>query len=146
MIDSFGRFTPDYPGQQYYQDPMYVRYMNQQHPQAQPQQMPVNPQSPSSRSVEVVPADNIKAATEFPVSAGMTQMIIGRDDSFIVVKAVSVTGQVTLDIYDKRPPEPPAPTINPNDYVRKDELNALIAEAINASQPKRTTVKKEETA
>ena len=57
--------------------------------------------------VEVGPAASEKVAEEFPVAAGATQMIIGSDDSFIAVKAVSVTGQVTFDIYDKRPPAPP---------------------------------------
>jgi hypothetical protein len=138
MIDSFGRFTPDYPGQQYYQDPMYVRYMNQ-HQQPQAPQQP-----PSTRTVEVEPADNVKAATEFPVAAGATKMIVGRDDSFIVVKAVSVTGQVTIDIFDRRPPEPPAPVINPDDFVRRDEIGELIAMAISERQPKKTAAKKED--
>ena len=127
MINQFGQFIPDYPGQQYYQDPVYMRYMAQQHqPQVQQQQQQ------NSRMVEVVPAASEKAAEEFPVAAGATQMIIGSDDSFVAVKSVSVTGQVTFDIYDKRPPAPPAPTLNPADYVRKDELEALISEALQA--------------
>lgn len=144
MVDSFGRFIPDYPGQQYYQDPMFMRHMSQQQvqPQVQPQ---VAQQMPSARTVEVEPADSVKAATETPVAAGATKMIIGRDDSFIVVKAVSVTGQVSIDIFDKRPPEPPAPVIDPADFVRRDEIGALIAEAMNERQPRKTAAKKEET-
>lgn len=138
MINQFGQFIPDYPGQQYYQDPVYMRYMAQQHqPQVQQQQQQ------SSRMVEVVPAASEKAAEEFPVAAGATQMIIGSDDSFIAVKAVSVTGQVTFDIYDKRPPAPPVQPLNPADYVRKDEVAVLIAEALKTAKTARKTASAE---
>lgn len=139
MINQFGQFIPDYPGQQYYQDPVYMRYMAQQHqPQAQQQQQQ------NSRMVEVVPAASEKAAEEFPVAAGATQMIIGSDDSFIAVKAVSVTGQVTFDIYDKRPPAPPVQPLNPEDYVRRDEVAALIADALKTAKTGRKTEKEDE--
>ena len=140
MINQFGQFIPDYPGQQYYQDPGYMRYMAQHQPQVQQQQQQ------NSRMVEVVPAASEKAAEEFPVAAGATQMIIGSDDSFIAVKAVSVTGQVTFDIYDKRPPAPPVQPLNPADYVRKDEVAVLIAEALKTAKTGRKTapVEKEE--
>ncbi len=139
MINQFGQFIPDYPGQQYYQDPAYMRYMAQQHqPQVQQQQQQ------NSRMVEVVPAASEKAAEEFPVASGATQMIIGSDDSFIAVKAVSVTGQVTFDIYDKRPPAPPVQPLNPADYVRKDEVAVLIAEALKTAKTGRKTAPEKE--
>ena len=141
MINQFGQFIPDYPGQQYYQDPVYMRYMAQQH-QAQGTQMSQANQQ-NSRMVEVVPAASEKAAEEFPVAAGATQMIIGSDDSFIAVKAVSVTGQVTFDIYDKRPPAPPVQPLNPADYVRKDEVAVLIAEALKTAKTGRKTASAE---
>lgn len=137
MINQFGQFIPDYPGQQYYQDPVYMRYMAQQHQPQGTQMSQANQQN--SRMVEVVPAASEKAAEEFPVAAGATQMIIGSDDSFIAVKAVSVTGQVTFDIYDKRPPAPPVQPLNPEDYVRKDEVAALIAEALKSAKTGRKT-------
>lgn len=137
MINQFGQFIPDYPGQQYYQDPVYMRYMAQHQPQVQQQQQQ------NSRMVEVVPAASEKAAEEFPVAAGATQMIIGSDDSFIAVKAVSVTGRVTFDIYDKRPPAPPVQPLNPADYVRKDEVAALIAEALKTAKTGRKTASAE---
>lgn len=138
MINQFGQFIPDYPGQQYYQDPVYMRYMAQHQPQVQQQQQQ------NSRMVEVVPAASEKAAEEFPVAAGATQMIIGSDDSFIAVKAVSVTGQVTFDIYDKRPPAPPVQPLNPADYVRKDEVAALIADALKTAKTGRKTAPEKE--
>lgn len=141
MINQFGQFMPDYPGQQYYQDPAYMRYMTQ-HQQQPMQAQQANQQS--SRMVEVVPAETEKAAEEFPVAAGATQMIIGRDDSFIAVKAVSVTGQVTFDIYDKRPPAPPVQPLNPEDYVRRDEIGQMIAAAIQSAQKTRRSTKEAE--
>ena len=140
MINQFGQFIPDYPGQQYYQDPAYMRYMAQQH---QPQAQAPQANQQNSRMVEVVPAASEKAAEEFPVAAGATQMIIGSDDSFIAVKAVSVTGQVTFDIYDKRPPAPPVQPLNPADYVRKDEVAVLIAEALKTAKSGRKTTSAE---
>jgi hypothetical protein len=140
MINQYGQFVPDYPGQQYYQDPAYMRYMTQHQPQVQAQQ--TNQQN--SRMVEVVPAASEKAAEEFPVAAGATQMIIGSDDSFIAVKAVSVTGQVTFDIYDKRPPAPPVQPLNPEDYVRRDEIGQMIAAAIQSAQKTRRSTKEAE--
>ena len=129
MINQYGQFVPDYPGQQYYQDPNYMRYIGQ-HPQMQQQAVT---QQNQSRMVEIVPAESVKAAEEFPVGAGQTKLIAGSDDSFIAVKSMSMTGQVTIDIYDRRPPAKPEPPVNMADYVRKDEIAALIAEAIRKS-------------
>ena len=126
-----GNYTGAYPAGYGYQTPYW--------PQVQ-QPMMVQ-QEPNTRTVEVESADSIRAAQETPVGAGQTKMFIGKDDSFILVKAVSMTGQVAMDIYDKRPPEPPAPVLNPEEFVRKDELSTLIAEIVG--QQKRTTAKKE---
>ena len=126
-----GNYTGTYPAGYGYQTPYW--------PQVQ-QPMMVQ-QEPNTRTVEVESADSIRAAQETQVGAGQTKMFIGKDDSFILVKAVSMTGQVAMDIYDKRPPEPPAPVMNPEEFVRKDELSTLIAEIVG--QQKRTTAKKE---
>ena len=126
-----GNYTGTYPAGYGYQTPYW--------PQVQ-QPMMIQ-QEPNTRTVEVESADSIRAAQETQVGAGQTKMFIGKDDSFILVKAVSMTGQVAMDIYDKRPPEPPAPVLNPEEFVRKDELSTLIAEIVG--QQKRTTAKKE---
>ena len=126
-----GNYTGTYPAGYGYQTPYW--------PQVQ-QPMMVQ-QEPNTRTVEVESAESIRAAQETPVGAGQTKMFIGKDDSFILVKAVSMTGQVSMDIYDRRPPEPPVPALNPDEFVRKDELSALITEIVG--QQKRTTAKKE---
>lgn len=126
-----GNYTGAYPAGYGYQTPYWT----------QVQQPMMVQQEPNTRTVEVESADSIRAAQETPVGAGQTKMFIGKDDSFILVKAVSMTGQVAMDIYDKRPPEPPAQVLNPEEFVRKDELSTLIAEIVG--QQKRTTAKKE---
>lgn len=126
-----GNYTGAYPAGYGYQTPYW--------PQVQ-QPMMVQ-QEPNTRTVEVESADSIRAAQETPVGAGQTKMFIGKDDSFILVKAVSMTGQVAMDIYDRRPPDPPAPVLNPDEFVRKDELSTLITEIVG--QQKRPAAKKE---
>lgn len=141
MVDQFGRWYPDFAGQQPYQDPAYMRTMGQQ-----PAQMPgASQQARPSKMVDVVPVDSEEEAESAPVGKGCTQLMLARDDTFIAVKAVSVSGQISFDIYDKRPPAPPKPTINPADYVRKDEIDGYIAAALAAKvTPKRTSRKTEE--
>lgn len=126
-----GNYTGAYPAGYGYQTPYWP----------QVQQPMMLQQEPNTRTVEVESAESIRAAQETQVGAGQTKMFIGKDDSFILVKAVSMTGQVSMDIYDRRPPEPPAPVLNPDEFVRKDELSTLIAEIVG--QQKRTTAKKE---
>lgn len=105
-------------------------------------------QQPNTRTVEIVPVDNEASAAGFPVGMGATQMMIAKDDSFVAVKSVSVNGQSDFVIYDKRPPAPPAPTFNPQEYVRKDEVETLVAAALAAqtsqSATKRSAKKEEE--
>ena len=105
-------------------------------------------QQPNTRTVEIVPVDNEDSAAGFPVGMGATQMMIAKDDSFVAVKSVSVNGQSDFVIYDKRPPAPPAPTFNPQEYVRKDEIETLVAAALVAqtsqSAAKRSAKKEEE--
>ena len=94
----------------------------------QPMYQPMQQQpAPQGRMVEIVPVDTVEAAETFPVLVGATQMMIAKDDSFIAVKTNGVNGQSTFSVYDKRPPAPPAPVFTPDEYVRKDELEKLIA-------------------
>ena len=149
MVDAYGNWYPDYPGQQPHQDPAYIRIYNQRQnapqnqPQAQqqPQQQMMTP--PTIRA-EIVQVDSMAAIDRFPMAAGTSQMYMTKDEQNIVVRSMYANGQHSDDIYDKRPPEPPAPTLNPAEYVRKDELSALIAEAIQAQTTQKRPAKKEE--
>lgn len=121
MIDGLGRWFPDYPGQQPYMDPQYLRASHQQ-PQQMQQQM-----TPPTIRAEIVQVDGEAAARQYPVAAGASQMMMARDDSAIYVKTAAANGESVLTIYDRRAPEPPAPKFDPAAYVRKDELQTLLA-------------------
>lgn len=145
MVDRFGNWYPDFPGQQPFQDPAYMRaYSQQNQPAQQTQQQGLTP--PTIRA-EIVQVDNMDAIDRFPMAAGTSQMFMTKDEQNIVVRSMYANGQHNDDIYDKRPPAPPAPTLNPADYVRKDELEALIADALQAqTAPRKAATKKEEAA
>lgn len=96
-----------------------------------PYQVPQQPvQQVQTKMVEVIPTDNLDAAASFPVPVGSTVMLFARDDSFIAIKSSGVNGQSSFDVYDKRPPAPPAPTFDPSAYVRRDEINDLVSAAM----------------
>jgi hypothetical protein len=130
MIDQFGRWYPDYPGQQTWQDPAYMRLYGQQGQQQAQQQGQM--MTPPTIRAEIVQVDSLDAIDRYPMAAGTSQMFMTKDETAIVVRSMYANGQHNDDIYDKRPPAPPAPTLNPAEYVRKDELQALIAEALQA--------------
>lgn len=71
MIDNYGRWFPDYPGQQMYNDPAYMRMMRQQQqamntqqPQTQQMQQPTIQQS----GFVLVPSE--QEARNYPVAPG----------------------------------------------------------------------------
>lgn len=143
MIDQFGRWYPDYPGQQTWQDPAYMRLYGQQGQQQTQQQGQM--MTPPTIRAEIVQVDSLDAIDRYPMAAGTSQMFMTKDEAAIVVRSMYANGQHNDDIYDKRPPAPPAPTLNPAEYVRKDELQALIAETLQArTAPAKATAKKEE--
>lgn len=128
MIDQMGRWYPDYPGQQPQQDPQFMRMMgltgqgqNSQNTQAM---------TPPTIHAEIIQYGSEDEVDRYTMAAGASQMFVSRDDSTFIVKTMHQGGQFDKDYYDKRPPAPPAPTLNPAEYVRKDELQALLAAAM----------------
>ena len=101
------------------------------------------PMQPQGRMVDVVPIDSVESAESFPVPIGATQLMISKDDSFIAVKSNGVNGQSKFDVYDKRPPAPPMPKYNMADYVRRDEIDFYVNDAL-AKMKKTKTVKEKE--
>ena len=57
------------------------------------------------------------------VAAGRSKIMFTSDDKTVFVKSVSMNGQVSMDIFDRRPPAPvlPAP-----EYVTKEALNQML--------------------
>ena len=144
MIDQYGRWMPDYPGQQTWQDPAYMRAYTQQG-QQQAQQPAQQMMTPPTIRAEIVQVDSLDAIDRYPMAAGTSQMFMTKDETAIVVRSMYANGQHNDDIYDKRPPAPPAPTLNPDDYVRRDELKDLLAELLQARTAP-TKAKKEDAA
>lgn len=128
MIDQMGRWYPDYPGQQPQQDPQFMRMMGF----AGQSQNNQNNQSSQSMTPPTIHAEIIQYGSEdevdrHPMAAGTSQMFVSRDETTFIVKTMHQGGQYDKEYYDKRPPAPPAPTLNPAEYVRKDELAAFMA-------------------
>ena len=118
----------------------YAQQMAQtgfQQPSAQ--QQPAQMMTPPTIRAEIVQVEDEKAASNFPVGAGASQMMIARDESAIYIKTAMANGQTTLDVFEKRPPAPPAPTFDPEQYVRKDELEILVSAAMAAQQSEQAT-------
>lgn len=145
MVDQMGRWFPDFPGQQPYQDPAYMRMMAAQQG---PQHGPQGPQmmTPPTIHAEIIQVDDMEAIDRHAMTPGTTQMYLTKDEKNIVIRSMYANGQHSDEIYDKRPPAPPAPTLNPTDYVRKDELQTLIADAIQNTAQHKTTTRNEEMA
>ena len=57
------------------------------------------------------------------VAAGRSKIMFTPDDKTVFVKCVSMNGQATMDIFDRRPPAPvlPAP-----EYVTREELTQIL--------------------
>jgi len=154
MVDQYGRWIPDYPGQQPFMDPQFTRIHGQQPAQAvqpaaqQPQPAAAVAMTPPTIHAEIVQVEGESSAAQYPVGVGMSQMMIARDDSAIFVKTATANGY-TMDVFEKRPPAPKPAPFNPDEYVRIAELPGLVAAevqaAIAAMQPVKNTRAKKET-
>ena len=103
------------------------------YPQYQQYQQPVQ----QTRSVDVVAVANEQAVNDFFVPVGVTQMFVATDDSFVAFKSNGANGQGGVTFYDKRPPAPEKPPVDLSDYVRRDEIEALVAAAVSAQNNKK---------
>ena len=140
--------------------------------QYQPQQMPVNnwnmpsgqipQQNPPAQQdmtpmihMDIKQVENIEAIRKTPPATGTTGAYMTKDEKTIVFRSVYANGEYTDKIYDERPPSPPAPKFDPNEYIRKDEfekcVNAIVASQVaqivqqphttQAATPRRVTKK-----
>ena len=140
LVDQFGNWRPDFPGQQ----------PGQTARQADPQQQTTTTttMTPPTIHAEIVQVDGEAAAAQYPVGAGMSQMMMAKDETAIFVKTATANG-CTLDVFEKRPPAPQAAPFNPAEYVRLDALPGIIAAevqaAVAAMQPAKNTRPKKET-
>ena len=78
-------------------------------------------------AVDIGQANSEQEAVNAYVAAGRSKIMFTPDDRTIFVKCVSVNGQTTMDIFDRRQPQTaPAPQIPAPDYVTREELNQAL--------------------
>lgn len=106
MVDHLGNWHPDFPGQQPWMDPQFVRICGQQQQQTSAQQNAPQKQhapatmTPPTIHAEIVQVDGELAAAQYPVDAGASQMMMARDESAIFVKEATQNGY-RLIVYDR---------------------------------------------
>lgn len=84
-------------------------------------------QQPQTRTVEAIPVDDENVVLSFPVAVGATVMMVAKDDRFVAFKSNGMNGESAISFYDRRPPAPAQEPFDPSLYVRRDELEKLLA-------------------
>lgn len=134
MIDRLNRqWIPNYPGQQPWQDPEYVAYVqSQQQPQAPA------PQMTPAIDAHMIQVASIAEAEGYQLQPGASQMFYTADRMAFIIKEQG-QGGYNLMIYDRRPPQPQPKPLDPAQFVTWEGLDARVdarlAQLLNASQP-----------
>jgi len=148
MVDQMGRWYPDFPGQQPYQDPAFLRMMNQQQQQTQthPQQSQPQAMTPPTIHADIIQVESEEEADRYPMAAGSPpQMFIKRDETAIYIKTILANNAHDLKAYPLRPPKPPTPPVDMGLYVTRDELEKRLA-ALTAAPAKQKKPESKEAA
>lgn len=153
MIDAYGNFYPDWPGQP---DPRFNRQALpgmsnpwQPTPSAQqtPPAYPSAPQqanqtataAPQTVTKAIIPIGKIEDTNQYHVAPGQSMVFLTSDEKIFVVKEGTSDGAgYTLGIYDRRPPAPPAqpaPVFDPRQYLTRDETVRLIQDTMSSYRP-----------
>lgn len=82
----------------------------------------VNPYYPQSL-VDIGQVGNEQEAVNAYVAAGRSKILFSQDDRTVYVKCVSMNGQTSMDIFDRRATEPVLPA---SDYVTREELKEML--------------------
>lgn len=123
-------------GQQMPNPTAYQAPMTQQ--QMSPTQMSGTNQSAQMMTPPTIRAEIIQLADEtwentvdrFPLGPGASQMFITKSEDKVIIKTIGQDGPLPLIIYDKRPPEPPAPKFDPAQFMRRDEVDKIIKDKV----------------
>lgn len=75
---------------------------------------------------------NEQEAVNAYVAAGRSRIMFTADDRTVFVKSVSMNGQATMDIFDRREKTAREPA---SDYVTREELEAAISALKGAKKP-----------
>lgn len=98
--------------------------------------------TPPTIHAEIVQVANEAAVDTHPQAAGTSGMYMTQDEQHIIIKTQYAQGFEKV-CYDRRPPEPPAPVFDPAEFVRRDELPNLIAQAVASQNISKKAPKKE---
>ena len=133
------------PGAYPYQVPYYQQLQQIQQMQQQAQQMMQQPQPQQGMTRPTVHADiiqvySIQEAETFNLQPGQRQMFMNADETEIYIKEAYQNGPPSMEIFVKRPPEPPKPELDPAQFVTKEELEKRL----EALQTRRKGTKAEE--
>ena len=71
------------------------------------------------------------------VAAGRSKIMFSSDDKTVYVKCVSMNGQTSMDIFDRRVQEPVLPA---SDYVTREELTEMLNGLKTAKNASKTEV------
>lgn len=141
MVDQYTkRWFQDFPGQQPWQDPEYIRVfgqMNMGHPPgaqgpAPAQNQPAAQDMTPTIRTEMKQVESIDAISKNPPAPGTTGAYMTRDETAIIFRTMHANGEFTDRIYDVRPPAPPPAKFNPEEYIRKDEAEKLVRDVLAA--------------
>jgi hypothetical protein len=83
---------------------------------------------------DIIQIEDEDAAERFPMAAGTRQIFMTRPEDKLIIKTMGQDGPLPLEVYVKRPQRPPAPVFDPGEYVRRDELPALVRDALTAQR------------
>ena len=92
---------------------------------------------PQQPMTDIGQVNSEQEAVNAYVQAGRSKIMFSADDKSVYVKCVSMNGQTTLDIFDRRAP---APVLAAPEYVTKEELTAMLEALKLAKKPVKTEV------
>jgi hypothetical protein len=108
--------------------------MGQMYGQPMPAQNTTQAMTPPTIRADIIQVEDEDAAERFPLAAGTRQIFMTRPEDKIIIKTMSQTGALPLEVFVKRPQTPSAPRYDLTEYVRKDELAELVRGALAADK------------
>ncbi len=105
----------------------YIQALQQQFIPQQPQPQMTMP----TIHADIIQVSGQDVVDRYSVGVGQSQMFITQDETTIFVKTGTENGP-SLAIYDKRPPAPPAPVIDPQAYITREEFEMRLSAARGA--------------
>lgn len=145
MIDKLtGRWIPDFMGQQPWQDRELMAMIQQQTGQGPvAHNNAAQPLKPVTIQAEIIQFTDPAEVLNYQMSPGSSQMFMSKDEMLIIIREQGQNGY-SLKHYPMRQPEPPAPAIDPAQFVTWDRLEERLAQLAPAPSARRAVPKGDE--